>query len=156
MRVTTLKTREDLDWLSEVHGVDTSDCEIAVLYGNEDSPGRVEIYSINSIFCEPVVWIFDGSTGKLTTGRTRREVVGRTCERIAATTDPQQRLERATRLWNAIDHVPSPEGLWDLMAEVIPDVFADPSDCNSIRLTYASLYLDLEYENPNNYGRRDG
>ena len=43
-------------------------------------------------------------------------------------------LIRATRLWDAIDGRPShPEYLWCLMSGVVPEVFCDPRDLNSIK-----------------------
>lgn len=57
--MTVLDTREDLDWLTDVHGVETKDAVIAVLHGNEDCPEKVEVYAHDDYRTEPVVWIAD-------------------------------------------------------------------------------------------------
>lgn len=49
MQQTVLDTIEDLDWLRDVHGVQTTlpgtetRAVLAILYGNEDCPARVEV-----------------------------------------------------------------------------------------------------------------
>lgn len=57
MNYKMLETREDLEWLSKVHGIDTHLFAGAALYGNEDSPERVELYTSNNTITKPVVYI---------------------------------------------------------------------------------------------------
>lgn len=52
-----LKSREDLQWLQEVHGVDTTAAKVAIIYGNEDSPSKVQVYAEDDYRCTPVVWV---------------------------------------------------------------------------------------------------
>lgn len=48
-------------------------------------------------------------------------------------------LIRATRLWDAIDGKPShPEYLWCIMSGIVPEVFVDPRDLNSIKFVRPS------------------
>lgn len=49
----------DLEWLQEVHGVETTGAEVALLFGNEDAPDRVEVYEVDDLFCAPTVWRAD-------------------------------------------------------------------------------------------------
>lgn len=52
----TILSRKDFPWLREVHGIPTKGTVVAVLYGNEDSPDKVLLYSRNHIDCLPTVW----------------------------------------------------------------------------------------------------
>jgi hypothetical protein len=45
-------------------------------------------------------------------------------------------LRDATRIWNAIDNLASPEPLWAVMQSVIPWAFNDPRCPNTMRFTY--------------------
>jgi len=59
-------------------------------------------------------------------------------ERIIAKiqqTTGQRRLLWSTKLWNAIDTVDTPEELWELMLEQLPDAFYSRG-VNCIRFTY--------------------
>ena len=60
--------------------------------------------------------------------------VQRILERIDATTG-ERRLRWATKLWNAIDCMESPEVYWQLMLRELPDCFDRPS-VNCLRFTY--------------------
>lgn len=64
MKTIFLETKDDLNWLRDVHGVEISGCECAILYGNEDAPRKVETYTNNHGDCKPVTWIAD-ETGTL-------------------------------------------------------------------------------------------
>lgn len=57
MTQTYLDSAEDLQWLQEVHGVETEGYVVAILYGNEDCPNRVELYLRDDYRCLPVVWL---------------------------------------------------------------------------------------------------
>ena len=55
MRYAILKSRSDLAWLHDVHGVDIKGVKLAVIHGNEDSPERVELFERDHYQCVPVV-----------------------------------------------------------------------------------------------------
>lgn len=52
-----LETDEDMDWLRDVHGIDTTDVVGAYLYGNEDAPERIEAYYENDYRATPMVYL---------------------------------------------------------------------------------------------------
>jgi hypothetical protein len=59
MNIISLESPDDLAWVKEVHGPDTTGAAIVLLYGNEDCPTKVEVYAENDVGCTPVVWIQD-------------------------------------------------------------------------------------------------
>jgi hypothetical protein len=61
---TLIQSDEDKEWLRETHGI-TGDFELAMIFGNEDCPSRVETFAVNHYQCPPIVWIM-GINGKLT------------------------------------------------------------------------------------------
>ena len=65
MPMTYLDSREDLDWLHEVHGVDTADVVCAILYGNEDAPDLVETFTENDYRARAAQWLARGNGGAL-------------------------------------------------------------------------------------------
>jgi hypothetical protein len=46
-----------MDWLRNVHGIDTVDAVAAILFGNEDAPERVEVYLVDDYRSTPIVWL---------------------------------------------------------------------------------------------------
>lgn len=55
-KATTLQTPEDLAWLHDVHGIPTDGVAVAILYGNEDWPLKVETYAQDDYRCVPKVY----------------------------------------------------------------------------------------------------
>lgn len=53
--MTYLDTPEDMKWLKEVHTKLAAAYDRAILYGNEDSPSRVELYARDHFKCKPTV-----------------------------------------------------------------------------------------------------
>ena len=53
---THIESREDLQWLAEVHKVPTDLFAVAILYGNEDCPNKVELYARDHTQCKPTVY----------------------------------------------------------------------------------------------------
>ena len=52
----THDAHDNMTWLTEVHlPIAAAGFECAILYGNEDSPERVELYARNHYQCQPVV-----------------------------------------------------------------------------------------------------
>lgn len=51
--ITVLQCDEDLRWLQDVYGIPTKGVEVAIIYGNEDAPDRVQTYLINDYQTEP-------------------------------------------------------------------------------------------------------
>lgn len=64
--MTFLNTKEDLDWLQEVHKmpVQAGGYVCAILYGNEDAPSKVELFVRDHYKCKPTVYESD-DTGTL-------------------------------------------------------------------------------------------
>ena len=62
--MTYLDDQEGLSWLMEVHGVNTLGAACAILYGNEDSPERVEVFSQNDYRALPEIYL-QGADGNL-------------------------------------------------------------------------------------------
>jgi nucleoside-diphosphate-sugar epimerase len=62
---TPLESEEDLKWLHDVHGVDVTGVKIAILYGNEDWPDKVETYAENDYRATPTVWVTPEGGGKM-------------------------------------------------------------------------------------------
>ena len=64
---------DDLLWLEDMHGVDIFTSEygskraaVAVLYGNEDCPVKVEVYAENDYRANPIrTYSIDNDTGNL-------------------------------------------------------------------------------------------
>jgi hypothetical protein len=56
---TYLDSPEDLAWLAETHGVDTSKAACAILFGNEDCPSKVHTYRTQDYRQRPEVWLRD-------------------------------------------------------------------------------------------------
>ena len=86
MNITALETREDMNWVMEVHGPDTTGAAIVLLYGNEDCPNKVEVYAENDVNCHPVVWLQDrenplGKMVRAAVARPARLSHGRVCLR---------------------------------------------------------------------------
>ena len=65
MRELFLDTPEDLAWLAEVHCPIARGYPYAILYGNEDSPTKVELFADNRITCVPTVLEMDQKDRKL-------------------------------------------------------------------------------------------
>lgn len=59
--ISFLETADDMKWLKEVHGIDA---KFAMLYGNEDAPTKVEVFTENHIDMMESIWLPDES-GKL-------------------------------------------------------------------------------------------
>lgn len=59
-----LDSKEDLEWLRDVHGINIDKVACAILYGNEDSPFKVRTFSRNHIECEGLTYIVNNSEGK--------------------------------------------------------------------------------------------
>ena len=64
MRELFLDTPEDLAWLAKVHCPIAKGYPYAVLYGNEDSPSKVELFVKNNITCVPTI-LEQNESGKL-------------------------------------------------------------------------------------------
>ncbi len=60
MKNTLLETQEDLQWLADIHKIPVTGIKVAILYGNEDWPDKVETYTKNHIDCVPTVYRFNG------------------------------------------------------------------------------------------------
>jgi len=60
---TFLDTTEDLEWLRDVHGIDTKGIVCAILYGNEDSPEKIEAFAVNDYRAIPTVYTADELLG---------------------------------------------------------------------------------------------
>jgi hypothetical protein len=58
---TFLETAEDMLWLADTHKVGVSGYVVAILYGTEDCPHRVELFAVNDYRCEPTVYVADDS-----------------------------------------------------------------------------------------------
>lgn len=58
------------------------------------------------------------------------------CHPISEACGDEAAVIAATRLWNVIDSMPNPEEPWRHMAELLPDMFTDPRNVNSLRFTY--------------------
>jgi hypothetical protein len=57
MSVFYLDTTEDLKWLQDVHKIpNATDYKAALIYGNEDSPSKVELYARDHYQCPPAVF----------------------------------------------------------------------------------------------------
>lgn len=54
-----LDTKEDFEWLQEVHKISTRGFVVAVLHGNEDCPSKIELYEENDMECKPTVYIYN-------------------------------------------------------------------------------------------------
>lgn len=73
MSVSFLETKDDFEWLRDVHGVNaftgkhqTKRAECALLHGNEDAPDKIELYEKNKFDSKPFrVYIYDDETEKL-------------------------------------------------------------------------------------------
>jgi hypothetical protein len=59
MTITTLTSPDDLKWLQDVHNVPATNFPVAVVYGNEDAPDKVELYAQNNCNCDPEVYTQD-------------------------------------------------------------------------------------------------
>ena len=59
MSVIHLSTQEDMQWLNDVHYEGASEYKVAILYGNEDSPDKIELFSEDRFDCKPVVLVPD-------------------------------------------------------------------------------------------------
>ena len=59
MSVVQLSTNEDMQWLDEVHYPGAIEYKRAILYGNEDSPDKIELFSEDRFDCKPVVLVPD-------------------------------------------------------------------------------------------------
>lgn len=55
--MTILDTKEDLEWLSEVHCKIANSYKIAIIHGNEDCPERIELYSKDRYSCKPTILV---------------------------------------------------------------------------------------------------
>lgn len=55
---TFLETSEDLEWLEEVHKVPARDYVAAILYGSEDCPRCIKLYSRNHVDCDPAIYTY--------------------------------------------------------------------------------------------------
>lgn len=56
-----IETLEDLDWLQTVHNISVRSAgyTCAILYGNEDSPSKVELFAKNHYKSKPTVYEAD-------------------------------------------------------------------------------------------------
>jgi hypothetical protein len=65
-----LDSREDMDWLAEVHTPLAKDYQCAFLHGNEDCPDRIELFKLNDCRCKPTILHLqdDGSYALVQTG----------------------------------------------------------------------------------------
>lgn len=54
---TFLNSTEDLTWLHEVHNISTDGYVCAILYGNEDAPDKVELFTRDHY--KPTVYVAD-------------------------------------------------------------------------------------------------
>lgn len=54
-----LASPEDLRWLAETHAPGADQYALAILYGNEDCPTRVELYRADFRNCRPDVLVAD-------------------------------------------------------------------------------------------------
>lgn len=61
MKQTLLQSAEDLEWLRDVHKVWVDACAVAILYGNEDCPERVELFAKDHYTRRPTVYVADES-----------------------------------------------------------------------------------------------
>ena len=55
----TLIEGEDMQWLKETTGIETANHPCAVIFGNEDCPVRVELYTKNDITARDKIFIYD-------------------------------------------------------------------------------------------------
>ncbi len=58
MSMTLLSSKEDFEWLGDVHlkGIDLSKIKVAILHGNEDCPEKVELFKRNHYKCRPIIF----------------------------------------------------------------------------------------------------
>ncbi len=61
--MTVLYTKEDMEWLANVHFKAARAYKLAILHGNEDSPAKVELFRRNHYKCKPTV--VEPKNGKL-------------------------------------------------------------------------------------------
>lgn len=61
-----LESPEDLQWLQDVHSFvkDGLPIACAILYGNEDHPSEIHVYSRNDYQCQSRVWTYNYETDK--------------------------------------------------------------------------------------------
>lgn len=57
---------DSFQWLSDVHGIDTTGAVGVILFGNEDSPTRAEVYAVDRYDVPPIrVYDYDEDADKL-------------------------------------------------------------------------------------------
>ena len=56
--MTIIQSKEDREWLKDVHGV-KGRFAVAVLYGNEDRPTKIELYAKDDYRTTPRVFVPD-------------------------------------------------------------------------------------------------
>ena len=56
MQITTLRTHEDLVWLADTHGIPIVGVKLALLYGNESSPKKIETFTEDHYKCKPTTY----------------------------------------------------------------------------------------------------
>ncbi len=61
--INVLETRDDLQWLEDVHHVPVAGVAVAILYGNEDCPDKIETFANNHYQCVPRTYRMDDNDG---------------------------------------------------------------------------------------------
>lgn len=57
--MTVLDDAEGLKWLTDTLGIPTEGYAVAVIFGNDDAPERVEVYPVNDYRSVPTVYVAD-------------------------------------------------------------------------------------------------
>lgn len=65
MSVIQIEDLDDRKWLRQVHGINSVKYPVVLLYGNQDSPTKVECYARDHYQCVPAVWEPGPRGGKL-------------------------------------------------------------------------------------------
>jgi len=55
--MTSLDTKEDMEWLASTHCKTARAYKLAILHGNEDSPDKIELFAKNDYRCKPTVFV---------------------------------------------------------------------------------------------------
>ncbi len=67
-----LNTQECLEWLRDTHKIGNApEYRMAILYGNEDAPEKIELYARNHYKCNPRVYEVDTKAETFTLTKTR-------------------------------------------------------------------------------------
>lgn len=62
----TIIPRDDFNWLEEVHGVKATRGNVVLVYGDESSPSKIEVYDFDHFQSPLTVWGYEGDNDKMT------------------------------------------------------------------------------------------